>query len=234
MNSTTLSKSLKVSVIVVILVWLLEIARLYFFPNFAKELYKSIPNFLLTALLIGFLYILIVIGLLRYSKESFKDIGFSRENIGKQVKNGLLFGLGIFIASTFIINPIIELVIPKEVAGGVDISALFSDFLTLLLLIFLSIIKGGLSEELWRIFYLIRFEKCWGKTGLIISIFIGSIMFGFGHFYQGLSGVISTTVIGVLYTLVYLRKRLALEVIITHATFDVIAVLFGFTIYKLS
>ena len=35
--------------------------------------------------------------------------------------------------------------------------------------VFLAIFKGGFVEELWRVFGLTRFERLWGKSGLVIA-----------------------------------------------------------------
>jgi membrane protease YdiL (CAAX protease family) len=108
---------------------------------------------------------------------------------------------------------------------------LFLNLYNLPILILLTSFKGGFSEELWRIFVLTRFEKLLGRTGLIFALIAGSIIFGVGHLYQGVNSVITVGIVGFLYSLVYLRKRLALEAIIAHATYDIIAVLLGFIIY---
>lgn len=50
-------------------------------------------------------------------------------------------------------------------------------------------------------------------------------MFGFGHLYQGLGSAISTAVSGLVFSLVYLRRRSALEPIAAHAFSDVLAML---------
>ena len=54
-----------------------------------------------------------------------------------------------------------------------------------------------------------NFEKMFGKPGLIIALILSSIIFGAGHLYQGMRGLISISIIGFLYALVYFRKRSA-------------------------
>ena len=80
-------------------------------------------------------------------------------------------------------------------------------------------------EELQRIFIFTRFEKWLGRPGLILGIVLSSVMFGVGHLYQGLGIAISTAVSGVIFALVYLRRRSALEPITAHALSDVLAML---------
>jgi len=185
----------------------------------------------LHALLFGVSTILIVILLLYLTKEKFKDIGFIRQNIMKQLRNGFFFGVLIFIADTFVISPLVRLLLPETSAAGVEMSKLFANIYYLPIWIFIALFKGGFSEELWRIFTLTRFEKCWGKFGLFFALTFGSVIFGIGHLYQGVEGLVSTSILGVFYALVYLRKRLALEAVFAHAIFDLIALTLGYLIY---
>lgn len=231
MKKTFLINPLYLSIIVIVLVWLQEIVRNIFFLDLTLNLYKSISQFLFYAFIIGILYVLVVTLLLRLSKEKYQDIGFDKQNIFSQIKFGVFFGLAIFILETFLITPIVDALLPKTAIEGIDKSKLLSNLSYLPILILLTLFKGGFSEELWRIFYLTRFQKYWGKTGLVIAVIIGSFLFGLGHVYQGIGTMISVVLVGFFYSLVYLRKKLALEVMIAHATFDIVAVLLGFIIY---
>lgn len=189
------------------------------------------PRVFLQALLFGISTILIVTLLLYLTKEKFKDLGFIRQNILKQLRIGFLFGVLIFIADTFLISPLVELLLPETSAAGVEMGKLFANIYYLPVWIFIVLFKGGFSEELWRIFTLTRFEKCWGKFGLLFALTLSSVIFGIGHLYQGVAGLVSTSIIGLLYALVYLRRRLALEAVFAHAIFDLIAITLGYIIY---
>ncbi len=231
MKSTYLRNPLYLSIIVIILVWLQEVVREVFFLDLTFNLYNSISQFLFFAFIIGILYVIVVTLLLRFSKEKYLDIGFNKQKLFSQIKFGVLFGLAIFILQTFLLTPIVDALLPKTAMEGIDKSKFFSSTYYLPILILLTAFKGGFSEELWRIFYLTRFQKCWGKTGLVIAVIIGSCLFGLGHLYQGIGTMISVTLVGLFYSLVYLRRRLAWEVIIAHATFDIVGVVLGFIIY---
>jgi len=110
-------------------------------------------------------------------------------------------------------------------------SHLFDNIYFLPAWIFIAIFKGGFAEELWRIFTLTRFEKCCGKSGLLLALIFGAVIFGVGHLYQGVGGVISVAIVGLLYGLVYLRRRRAFEAVVAHATFDLIGITLGYMIY---
>ena len=192
----------------------------------------SFQTVALKALGIATITILIVLGLTFLSKENFRDLGFVKEKVLKQILTGLLFGFVIFIVAQFIADPLINLLIPGVDKQGADMKNLFSNINDLPVWIILATYKAGFSEELLRIFILTKFEKAFGRKGLIFALVAGSLLFGVGHLYQGISGFISISIIGFLYALVYLRKRSAIEVMTAHAVFDLIGITLGYIIYS--
>jgi membrane protease YdiL (CAAX protease family) len=115
--------------------------------------------------------------------------------------------------------------IPRPPASGPSVMTFFKDPANLLAWIPIGIFGGGIVEELQRIFIVTRFEKWLGRPGLILGIVLSSAMFGFGHLYQGLGSAIATAVSGVVFSLVYLRRRSAVEPVTAHAFSDVLAML---------
>ncbi|MGA3286885.1 MAG: CPBP family intramembrane glutamic endopeptidase [Bacteroidota bacterium] len=231
MNNSTIKNPLYTSLAIVVLMMLAGLARNIFLMDETQSLSQSIPMFLAVAFLIGGFYVLVVHFLLRYTKEKYRDIGFVKENILKQIRMGVLFGILIFILQNFIMHPLISAIVPKTTGKEVEINTLFSSLWYLPILIVLSVLKGGFSEELWRVFVLTRFQKCFGKPGLITALIFGSILFGFGHLYQGIASVISVSIVGFLYALIYLRKGNAWEAVVGHATYDIVGTILGFILY---
>jgi hypothetical protein len=72
---------------------------------------------------------------------------------------GILFGILIFILQNFIMHPLISAIVPQTTGKEIEISTFFSSLWYLPVLIVLSVLKGGLSEELWRVFLLTRFRQ---------------------------------------------------------------------------
>jgi membrane protease YdiL (CAAX protease family) len=231
MKKSIFKSPLYTSLAVVVLMMLAELARDVFLMDEIQSLSRSIPIFLTVASLIGGFYVLVVHFLLRYTKEKYRDIGFVKENILKQIKMGVLFGILIFILQNFIMHPLINSMFPETTGKEVEISALFSSLWYLPVLLVISVLKGGFSEELWRVFVLTRFRKCFGKPGLIFALVLSSILFGIGHLYQGISSMISISIVGFLYALVYLRKGNAWEAVVGHATYDIVGTILGFILY---
>ena len=231
MKSLSQQHGLRLSVLIVGFLWLLQILNLifpdepalnFFLPH--VSMIENMPLAALYAMVKGIGYLLLVLGLLRLTGERLTDLGFQSERLPRHVLTGALFGIAIFVFNTALLLPVIEHLLP---GFRVSNSALFASSLNIAILFFLGIVKGGFLEELWRIFVLTRFEKVFQKTGLVTALIVSSIIFGLGHAYQGKSAVVGTAVIGFLNGLVYLRKRSAIEAVIAHAVFDILAVAGG-------
>lgn len=227
---------LRITTALIALVWLFDFLNTFFG---AGSLYKILdPNISVTGNLpkasiyiiaFGIVSFLIVLFLLRRSGENFNDLGFKKEQLLGQFGKGALFGLLIFILTTFLINPIVEAIFQKSESDS--IAKLFATPGNIILLAFLSVFKGGFLEEFFRIFEITRFEKTFGKTGLLIALVGSSFSFGLGHAYQGTSGIVGTTITGLMFAWIYLRKRSAIEVISAHTAFDWIALTLGSLLY---
>jgi len=216
----------------IILTWLVKVIRNIYDLESILRTFESIPRVFLHAAMAAVFTIFSVTLLLRLSGEKYKDIGFEKQSVFKQLQNGFLFGVLIFILDTIVLSPILDAVLSQSSSSGLEMSRLFKNAFFLPVFIFIALFKGGFSEELWRIFVLTRFEKILGKPGLILALIVNSVIFGVGHLYQGVGGMISIGLIGFLYALVYLRKRLALEAVAAHAAFNLIQIILGYIVYS--
>jgi membrane protease YdiL (CAAX protease family) len=182
--------------------------------------------------LIGSVFIVASVTLLLYlAREKYGDLGFHGRRLPRQIGLGALFGVLIFGLDTFMIGPLAEGLLPETAPLGIDMAILFRKWSYLPVWLVIALLKGGFAEELWRIFGLSRFEKLFGKAGLVFALILGSIVFGLGHTYQGLGAVITNVLQGLLFAGVYLRKRSAWEPVVAHAVFDLIGITLGFLMY---
>jgi membrane protease YdiL (CAAX protease family) len=220
-----------ISLIIILVIWIRKVIRNTIYMEEILRLFASIESVLLDSLIMGLFIVVVVTLLLRLSGERYRNIGFQRKRLGRQLGFGVLFGVLILAFDTFVSTPLVKALLPSTSVRGVDMGRLFTDLHLLPLWILVALFKGAVSEELWRIFALTRFEKWLGKPGLILALILSSVVFGFGHLYQGLSGLITTVLIGFLYALVYLRRRQALEAVFAHATFNLVSILLGYLMY---
>lgn len=84
------------------------------------------------------------------------------------------------------------------------------------------VVAGGVREELQRAFLLHRFERSLG--GRHVGVIVASAAFGIGHIVQGADAVLATTVLGVFWATVYLRRRSVVAPMVSHAAFDLLQV----------
>jgi membrane protease YdiL (CAAX protease family) len=87
----------------------------------------------------------------------------------------------------------------------------------------LVVLSGGLKEEVQRVFVLRRFEQHLGGAPLGLAIY--SVVFGLGHFAQGYDVGVMTTIMGVAWGLVILRRRNIVAASISHAGFNAAQIL---------
>ncbi|MFC1913852.1 CPBP family intramembrane glutamic endopeptidase [Chloroflexota bacterium] len=188
----------------IILMWIIKVTHNTFYIDTILDWANSIQTFSAYALAYGTFTVIVVTLLLRLAREKYKDIGFNKKSLFRQIGIGVLFGILMFVLMNIVINTIVDALLPKESIEGTDLSILFQNILFLLVWIVLAVLKSGFSEELCRIFTLTRFLQMFGKSGLIFALIIGFVVFGFGHYYQGTSGLIVATKMGLLYAFVYL------------------------------
>jgi membrane protease YdiL (CAAX protease family) len=82
------------------------------------------------------------------------------------------------------------------------------------------VLAGGVREEIQRAFILRRFEQSLG--GKTVGVIVASAAFGAGHFVQGADAAVATSVLGALWSVVYLRRRSIIAPVVSHAGFNLV------------
>lgn len=86
-----------------------------------------------------------------------------------------------------------------------------------------AIIAGGVREEMQRAFILHRFEHHLGGPWLGLIVF--SAIFGLGHYVQGFDAAIITGILGIVWGLLYLKRRSAIVAIVSHSGFNSVEII---------
>lgn len=87
-------------------------------------------------------------------------------------------------------------------------------------------LQAALTEEFTRAFILSRFWKAWpGIRAQFTTLVVMSVLFGFGHYYQGSPAVAGTFVIGMVFGLHYMRFRSLRAIILGHGIYDTLVML---------
>jgi membrane protease YdiL (CAAX protease family) len=91
------------------------------------------------------------------------------------------------------------------------------------LFILAALIAGGIKEELQRAFIIRRFRRYLGGAGL--GLLLWSFAFGAGHYVQGVQGIVTATIYGLIFGLLYLIRGSLIGPIVAHGTYDTLALL---------
>ena len=167
--------------------------------------------------------------LMRLEGDGFAGLALSRKRLGRQMLFGVILGPVMLIFGQVLVTPIVSAVVPGP--SPVTITAWFQDLSYIPLWAVLIVYGGGLGEELTRVFVLTRFEKRWGRPGLALAILAHATAFGMAHLYQGIQVAIGLGISAVVYSLIFARRRSAIEMITAHITFDAIGVTLGFFMF---
>jgi membrane protease YdiL (CAAX protease family) len=116
---------------------------------------------------------------------------------------------------------------PKALLTGLVVVWIFGAFAEEMLF------RGFLMNSIYKLFPEKKFSD---RLKWTLSLLITSILVGFGHSYQGITGMIITAVVGFCFGLIYLmNKRNLWPSILTHGLYDTTAFVFlfyGFSIDK--
>lgn len=191
------------------------------FPNVATPSEWSLAHVAALLLIDSVLLVGLIVTLLRLHGERPTDVFLGLHPVPAEIVRGVLLVPVVFalvaLVAFFVqryapwlhnqtVNPFQSLI--REPHGVLVVGAL-------------SIIVGGLREEIQRAFVLHRFTQI---RIPMIGLGLFSVLFGLGHVIQGWDAVVMTTVLGAVWGLVYLRRRSLVAPAVCHGMFDVIQV----------
>jgi membrane protease YdiL (CAAX protease family) len=164
----------------------------------------------------------------RIRGSTWSDFGLARpKSWGRTILMGLGVTVGI-IVSFPLLMALVQLVVPIPQQDVSRFAFLRGDLPNLIINVLAMWFTAGFLEELlWRGYLMNRLVDLQGnKTKLtwVIALIGSAIIFGLGHTYQGLGGVVKVTAAGLLFGAAFLTVRRNLwPVIIAHALLDTIS-----------
>ena len=169
-----------------------------------------------TLILVGLVFALLVAG-----GESPRRVLLGTRPVAGEVLRG--FGL---VPWVFLLAVVAGMVLMRWAPGlfkpnpFATIASTRMDFVLLGVVV---VLAGGVREEIQRAFILHRFEQRLG--GALVGVLGFGVIFGLGHYLQGWSVVIVTTLLGTLWSVVYLARRSVIAPMVSHASFNLIEVI---------
>lgn len=85
---------------------------------------------------------------------------------------------------------------------------------------FVSLTAGITEEIIYRGFLIFAFAYLFPNLSIWIVILLASLLFGLAHTYQGVAGVIRTTVIGAFFSILYVSLGSIFPLIVFHFLID--------------
>jgi membrane protease YdiL (CAAX protease family) len=160
---------------------------------------------------------------------SWRDVGLRRSKAWWKVAlQAVLAALLIAVVVNLVTAPFVHRLVSSS-ANNSRFDNVRGNFVALLGWLAVAWTFAAFGEEvIFRGYLMNRIADLVGRTptGWIISLFGSSLIFGLGHGYQGLAGIINTATIGVLLGILYLITKRNLWVnIICHGVIDSISLI---------
>jgi membrane protease YdiL (CAAX protease family) len=175
------------------------------------------------------LAVAVVWTLLRANEERFEELGFSGPFLKGAFVWGPLVAAVVFLFTNVILGSVLRAL--GTPARPEALLTLFRDPREAPLWIFLAVVGGGFTEELIRAFILTRFERAGGRIGLAAAVVVDSAVFGLGHLYQGVTAAIQSGITGLLFALIFLKRRRVADSMVVHAVFDLFGIALAYLLY---
>lgn len=173
-------------------------------------------------------------------QQHWSDVGLKKPHNGREAAFTVFISVAALIVVSFILRHIITF-LTSETPKIEAFNPFKGNPMALLVGLLVAWIFGAFGEEMFfRGFLLNAFYRLlpgvffndrirWG-----LSLLTTSVLVGFGHTYQGITGIILTGMIGFCFGLIYLKSHHNLwPCILTHGLYDTIAFLMVFSGFNL-
>jgi membrane protease YdiL (CAAX protease family) len=174
--------------------------------------------------------ILVALGLvsMRLRNGSFAALGFRRPDSWRRIVLIALAAAAVrLVLGQFVIDPLTALVWPPAVAPA-GIESIAGDIKTALMYLGIVWTFAAFGEEIaYRGYLMNRAADAGGRTTAAwwIAVVVVSILFGYGHFYKGPSGIVDSGVAGLILGAAYLASgRNLWTTVLAHGFIDTFGV----------
>ena len=163
--------------------------------------------------------ITLILWFLRYHGESARRIFLGSRSIRREVRLGVLLVPGVVLFVLLTLTLIQHFAPWLHNVEENPLESLLQTPRDAIIFGLVAIVAGGVREELQRAFILHRFKEHLG--GAPVGLVVFSVVFGLGHLIQGWDAALVTTMLGVVWGVVFLSRRSVIAPIVSHAGFNV-------------
>ena len=166
--------------------------------------------------------ITLILWFLRYHGESARRIFLGSRSIRREVRLGVLLVPGVVLFVLLTLTLIQHFAPWLHNVEENPLESLLQTPRDAIIFGLVAIVAGGVREELQRAFILHRFKEHLG--GAPVGLVVFSVVFGLGHLIQGWDAALVTTMLGVVWGVVFLSRRSVIAPIVSHAGFNVLEI----------
>jgi membrane protease YdiL (CAAX protease family) len=199
-------------------IFLIVVLRAFGMPMALSDGHLSPPFVFTLSLIDAPLVVGLVLFFLRAHGESIRDALFGDRSVVREALLGIALLPGIFMMVLLILVGILTLAPNLHNVPHNPLEDMLRNRSDAMIFAGVVMIAGGVREEVQRGFILHRFARYLGGIGWGIPIY--SVVFGLGHYEQGIDAMIATALLGVIWGLLYLVRRSIVAAVVSHAGFD--------------
>jgi membrane protease YdiL (CAAX protease family) len=185
----------------------------------------SFRFFVLLTVLDTALVALLIWTFLRMGGERSADVFVGAKPVRGEILRGLALVPVVFLAVTAIVLGLREMAPWTHTVEQNPFESFLGSPLKALVFVAVVVLGGGVREELQRAFILHRFDQRLGGARVGLALF--SLTFGALHLDQGVDVAIAIGLLGLLWGIIYIRRRSAVLSMVNHGTFNAIQVAQG-------
>lgn len=173
--------------------------------------------------LVDTVLVLVLIGaFLWQSGESPRSVFLGTRRVTPEAVRGLLLVPVVFLFVAGIVLTLRTLFPWMHTVKDNPLEAYMSTPLHAAIFMVVVIVAGGVREELQRAFILHRFEQRLG--GIHVGLVLFTVAFGALHLEQGIDVAVAVGTLGLVWGLVYIRRRSAILPMVNHSGFNALQV----------
>jgi len=199
----------------------------------------SVAIFILIAIKLGWITQFLILAVVLYAwlslwlrGKGWSDFGLRKPDSWKKtILLALLVGIVFQALSLYVIEPFLG-----KLTGDIPDVSVFRPIVGNVpqLIFFLALswtFAAFIEEMIYRGYFMHRIADLFNRnnTGWIVGLILSNLLFGFGHMYQGLSGMIITGFTGFIFaSLYFVNKRNLWAAILAHGIYNTIGFLMIF------
>jgi len=185
------------------------------------------PGFELTAIatiLRDLALVSLIVYFARRNREPMTRLGWNWNDLPREVAIGALLFLPMFYGAAAIESGLTHLGFstPKKILPALVPAKTSTDIALALLLV---IVVAFAEETIFRGYLIVRLTS--GTGSLLAAVVLSSVIFSFGHGYEGSAGVATVGFMGLVFALVYVWRQSLVAPMVMHFLQDFVVIVLG-------